>query len=81
MTGSRGHGPLPDLLLTLTVGTGLVDTVSYLTLSHVFVANMTSNAVFFGFAVVGAGDVSWNRTPLAAGCWPPRAGPSACRSP
>ncbi len=38
-------------LLILTAGTGLVDAVSYLGLGHVFVANMTGNIVFLGFAV------------------------------
>lgn len=45
------HGPLVPLLLVLTVVTGLVDAVSYLQLGHVFVANMTGNIVFLGFAV------------------------------
>jgi uncharacterized membrane protein YoaK (UPF0700 family) len=48
------HGPLPPLLLALTVGTGLVDSFSYLVLGHVFVANMTGNVVFLAFALVGA---------------------------
>ncbi|GAA4879565.1 YoaK family protein [Actinomycetospora straminea] len=48
------HGPLPALLLLLTVGTGLVDAVSVLGLGRVFVANMTGNVVFLGFAVAGA---------------------------
>ena len=34
--------------------TGLVDAFSYLVLGHVFVANMTGNVVFLGFALVGA---------------------------
>jgi uncharacterized membrane protein YoaK (UPF0700 family) len=51
-------GPLPPLLLVLTVVTGLVDAVSYLTLGHVFVANMTGNVVFLGFAAAGASDFS-----------------------
>ena len=51
--GSR-HGPLPPLLLGLTVVTGLVDAFSYLLLGHVFVANMTGNVVFLGFAIAGA---------------------------
>ena len=46
------HGPLPLLLMLLTTVTGLVDAVSYLALNHVFVANMTGNVVFLGFAVV-----------------------------
>jgi uncharacterized membrane protein YoaK (UPF0700 family) len=52
------HGPLPGLLLALTAVTGLVDAVSYLKLGHVFVANMTGNVVFLGFAAAGAADFS-----------------------
>jgi uncharacterized membrane protein YoaK (UPF0700 family) len=52
------HGPLPALLLVLTMVTGLVDAVSYLNLGHVFVANMTGNIVFLGFAVADAQDFS-----------------------
>ena len=52
------HGPLPALLIVLTMVTGLVDAVSYLRLGHVFVANMTGNVVFLGFAVAGAPDFS-----------------------
>ncbi|BBY63867.1 YoaK family protein [Mycolicibacterium helvum] len=37
-------------LLSLTAGTGVIDAVSYLGLGHVFVANMTGNIVFLGFA-------------------------------
>jgi uncharacterized membrane protein YoaK (UPF0700 family) len=48
------HGPLPPLLVGLTVVTGLVDAFSYLVLGHVFVANMTGNVVFLAFALVGA---------------------------
>lgn len=52
------HGPLPALLLVLTGVTGLVDAVSFLKLGHVFVANMTGNVVFIGFAIGGAADLS-----------------------
>jgi len=52
------HGPLPPLLLGLTVVTGLVDAFSYLVLGHVFVANMTGNVVFVGFALAGASGFS-----------------------
>ena len=52
------HGPLPPLLITLTFVTGLVDAVSFLKLGHVFVANMTGNVVFLGFAFAGAAVVS-----------------------
>jgi uncharacterized membrane protein YoaK (UPF0700 family) len=51
---SGKHGPLPPLLLSMTVVTGLVDAFSYLVLGHVFVANMTGNVVFLGFALAGA---------------------------
>jgi len=50
--GAR-DGPLPPLMLVLTVVTGLVDATSYLRLGHVFVANMTGNVVFLGFALAG----------------------------
>jgi uncharacterized membrane protein YoaK (UPF0700 family) len=53
------HGPLPALLLLLTVETGVVDAVSILALGRVFVANMTGNVVFLGFAVVGAAGFSF----------------------
>ena len=48
------HGPLPALLLLLTVATGVVDAVSILALGRVFIANMTGNVVFIGFALAGA---------------------------
>jgi uncharacterized membrane protein YoaK (UPF0700 family) len=51
-------GPLPPLLLLLTLVTGLVDAASYLKLGHVFVANMTGNVVFLGFAIAGASGLS-----------------------
>ncbi len=47
-------GPLSPLLVAMTLVTGLVDAFSYLALGHVFVANMTGNVVFLGFAVAGA---------------------------
>src|SRR5580704_10803256 len=53
-TAGKKQGPLPPLLLTLTVVTGVVDAVSILRLGRVFVANMTGNVVFTGFALVGA---------------------------
>src|SRR5690349_9343955 len=52
------HGPLPVLLVGLTVVTGLVDAFSYLSLGHVFVANMTGNVVFLGFGLAGVGGVA-----------------------
>jgi uncharacterized membrane protein YoaK (UPF0700 family) len=58
------HGPLPVLLLLLTVNTGIVDAVSILSLGRVFVANMTGNVVFVGFAAAGAPGFS-----LSASLW------------
>jgi uncharacterized membrane protein YoaK (UPF0700 family) len=47
-------GPLPLMLVAVTLVTGLVDAFSYLVLGHVFVANMTGNVVFLAFALAGA---------------------------
>lgn len=47
-------GPLPALLLALTVLAGVVDATSILRLGHVFVATMTGNLVFIGLAAAGA---------------------------
>jgi uncharacterized membrane protein YoaK (UPF0700 family) len=58
MTADRPNGPLPVLLVCLTVVTGLVDAFSYLRLGHVFVANMTGNVVFLGFGLAGVGEIS-----------------------
>ena len=61
------HGPLVPMMVALTLLTGLVDAVSYLRLGHVFVANMTGNIVFLGFALAGAGDLSIAASLLALG--------------
>src|SRR6476620_8967065 len=58
MDSGRGQGPLRMLLLGLTVATGLVDAFSYLSLGHVFVANMTGNVVFLGFGLAGVGGIA-----------------------
>jgi uncharacterized membrane protein YoaK (UPF0700 family) len=47
----KRHGPLPSLLVVMTIVTGLVDTFSFLRLGHVFVANATGNILFMGFAL------------------------------
>jgi uncharacterized membrane protein YoaK (UPF0700 family) len=54
----QAHGPLPALMLVLTIVTGVVDAVSILSLGRVFVANMTGNVVFVGFALAGASGFS-----------------------
>jgi uncharacterized membrane protein YoaK (UPF0700 family) len=61
------HGPLVPMLVALTFVTGLVDAASYLKLGHVFVANMTGNIVFLGFALAGAGGLSAAASLLALG--------------
>ncbi len=63
------HGPLPPLLLSMTLVTGLVDAFSYLLLGHVFVANMTGNVVILGFALVGATGFSITSSLLAIGAF------------
>jgi uncharacterized membrane protein YoaK (UPF0700 family) len=63
------HRPLPPLLLALTVVTGLVDAFSYLLLGHVFVANMTGNVVFLGFALAGASGFSIVASLVALGAF------------
>src|SRR5256714_15048500 len=59
------HGPLPALMLLLTVLTGVVDAVSILSLGRVFVADMTGNVVFVGFALPGARGFSLAASPSA----------------
>ncbi|MFJ5776289.1 YoaK family protein [Streptomyces sp. NPDC093094] len=46
------------LLLVLTFAGGLVDAASFLGLGRVFVANMTGNVVFLGFALSGSDQLS-----------------------
>jgi uncharacterized membrane protein YoaK (UPF0700 family) len=54
----REEAALVPLLLVMTVVTGAVDAVSILRLGHVFVANMTGNVVFLGFALAGSSEFS-----------------------
>lgn len=53
----------------MTVVTGLVDAVSYLALGRVFVANMTGNVVFLGFAWAGDTTLSASASLLALGAF------------
>lgn len=46
------------MFVLLTIVVGLVDAVSFIALEHVFVANMTGNVVFVGFALGGAPGLS-----------------------
>jgi uncharacterized membrane protein YoaK (UPF0700 family) len=61
------HGPLPALLLALTVLAGVVDATSILRLGHVFVATMTGNLVFISLAVAGAKGFAVGTSALALG--------------
>jgi uncharacterized membrane protein YoaK (UPF0700 family) len=67
LTADERHGPLPLLLVALTVLTGVVDAVSILALGRVFVANMTGNVVFVGFAIGGAPGFSLSASLAALG--------------
>jgi uncharacterized membrane protein YoaK (UPF0700 family) len=60
---------LTGLLVALTAATGLVDAISYLAMGHVFVANMTGNVVFLGFALVGAPGLSIASSLVALGAF------------
>jgi len=53
---------LPYALLGMTAVTGLVDAVSFLSLGHVFTANMTGNVVLLAFASTGVSQVSMTRS-------------------
>jgi len=63
----EAHGPLPALLLALTVLAGVVDAVSILRLGHVFVATITGNLVFIGLAAAGAKGFAVGTSALAVG--------------
>jgi len=55
----------PYALLGMTVVTGLVDAVSFLSLGHVFTANMTGNIVFLAFATAHVSGLSVARSSTA----------------
>jgi len=52
------RGLLTGVLLTMILLTGIVDAISYLALGRVFVANMTGNVIFIGFALAGEKSLS-----------------------
>ncbi|MEZ0113418.1 uncharacterized membrane protein YoaK (UPF0700 family) [Catenulispora sp. EB89] len=67
--GAAKHGVLPGPLIVATLVTGVVDAVSYLALNHIFVANMTGNVVFLGFALAGAKGLTVWAPCLAIACF------------
>ena len=52
---SRDQGPLPKLLLLLTVSTGMIDATSFLGLGGVFSAAMSGNIILLGMGITGGG--------------------------
>src|ERR1700688_4084824 len=66
---SLSTGASPSILLSMTAVTGMVDAVSFLSLGHVFTANMTGNVVFLGFAIGGAAGLSVSRSLMALICF------------
>ena len=67
--GAAKYGVLPAPLIAATLVTGVVDAVCYLALGHIFVANMTGNVVFLGFALAGAKGLTVWAPALAAACF------------
>ncbi|MCK9902606.1 DUF1275 domain-containing protein [Frankia sp. Cpl3] len=49
---------ITTLLLTMTALTGLIDSMTFLGLGEVFVANMTGNVAVLGFSLAGASGIS-----------------------
>ena len=56
---------VPYALIGMTVVTGLVDAVSFLSLGHVFTANMTGNIVLLAFATAHVSGLSIARSSTA----------------
>ncbi len=71
-TSGTGTGRCRRCSWRCTLVTGLVDAASYLKLGHVFVANMTGNVVFLGFALAGASGLSAGSSLVALGRVPAR---------
>ena len=67
--GSSQERDVSPLLLLFTAATGLVDAVSYISLGHVFTANMTGNIILLGFASVGTPGLSVSRSLTAIGAF------------
>lgn len=68
MPKSINESILYSSLFLLTFVTGIVDAASFISMGHVFTANMTGNVVFLGFAFAGVPSLSISRslTALAA---------------
>jgi uncharacterized membrane protein YoaK (UPF0700 family) len=64
---TRSERVLHGSLYCLTFVTGLVDAGSWISMGHVFTANMTGNIVFLGFAFGGVPGLSIGRSSTALG--------------
>jgi uncharacterized membrane protein YoaK (UPF0700 family) len=53
---------IPYAVLGMTAVTGLMDAVSFLSLGHVFTANMTGNIVLLAFATAHVSELSVARS-------------------
>ncbi|MFI0713773.1 YoaK family protein [Streptomyces inhibens] len=60
---------LTVIMVCLTVATGVLDAVSFLTLGHVFTANQTGNLLFLGFGIAGQGGLSVVATAVSIGAF------------
>jgi uncharacterized membrane protein YoaK (UPF0700 family) len=61
-SGPNTEKIIADALLVMTAVTGLVDAVSFLSLGHVFTANMTGNIVLLAFATARVSGLSIARS-------------------
>ncbi|TJZ43481.1 DUF1275 domain-containing protein [Streptomyces piniterrae] len=60
---------LTAILLCLTVTTGVLDAVSFLTLGQVFAAMQTGNLLFLGFGIAGQGGLQVALTAVSLGAF------------
>lgn len=61
--------PQTVIMVGLTVATGVLDAVSFLTLGRVFTANQTGNLLFLGFGIAGQGGLPIVATVVSLGAF------------
>lgn len=61
--------PLTVIMVGLTVATGVLDAVSFLTLGQVFTATQTGNLLFLGFGIAGQGGLPIVATIVSLGAF------------
>ncbi|MEU5211424.1 YoaK family protein [Streptomyces sp. NPDC020742] len=64
-----GGIPLTVIMVGLTVATGVLDAVSFLTLGQVFTATQTGNLLFLGFGIAGQGGLPVVATAVSLGAF------------